>query len=64
MAANFGWTQSSEQFHLKILLDAGMLERVPGRQRDVHVTEFGKDTLEHADLSDTLEVGWQGIELL
>ena len=52
----FGWSEgaNASQFHLKILLSTGLLTRIPGRHRDVTVTEAGIDALDNAKLADSI----------
>ena len=52
IAAAFGWHQSSEQFHLDILLGAGMLTRIPGKHRGLTITEAGLGVLNQAELDE------------
>ena len=56
ISAKFGWAQGSEQFHLKILRETGMLVRVPGRERDLRVTEEGTDALDNMLLARSIGV--------
>ena len=62
IAAEFGWVQGSEQFHLKVLRETGMLVRVPGRERDLRVTDRGTDARDKAALAKSIGVQL-GVEL-
>lgn len=54
IAAEFGWTQGTEQFHLAILRRAEYLRRTPGAHRDVRVTDSGYRVLETAAVAKSI----------